>query len=149
MWDELAEEVEFELSQIRRLLDEYEGLLQSASEKNPGGKDTLALAGALHCFYNGIENIFKRIAGKIDGGLPRNGAWHRKLLDSMTTETPNRPAVINPSIYARIEEYLRFRHRFRYSYSFDLDWEEMSPLALGCKETLQLLEAELNEFLKH
>lgn len=148
MWDELAEEIEFELSQIRRLLDEYEGLLQSASEKNSDRRDILALAGVLHCFYNGIENIFKRIAGKIDGGPPRNGAWHRSLLGSMTTETPNRPAVISPSLYAQIEEYLRFRHRFRYLYSFDLNWEEMSPLALGCKEMLRLLEAELDEFLK-
>jgi hypothetical protein len=46
-------------------------------------------------FYNGFENIFKRIAVELDGGLPDNEFWHRELLDSMagrvTTGLPSSP----------------------------------------------------------
>ena len=47
-----------------------------------------------------------------------------------------------------MNEYLRFRHVFRNAYSFDLDWQKMSPLALGVEGTLQKLEKALEDFLK-
>lgn len=45
-------------------------------------------------------------------------------------------------------EYLEFRHVFRQAYSFQLRWDKMSPLVLGCEETLRQLEAELDVFLR-
>jgi hypothetical protein len=44
--------------------------------------------------------------------------------------------------------YLDFRHVFRQAYSFQLQWEKMSPLVLGCEETLRRLEVELDAFFE-
>jgi hypothetical protein len=44
--------------------------------------------------------------------------------------------------------YLAFRHFFRHAYLFNLEWDRMKPLVLGCQETLDLVEAELEQFFR-
>jgi len=41
----------------------------------------------LHSFYNGLENIFKLIAKKIDEQNPTSERWHIELLDQMAKTT--------------------------------------------------------------
>jgi hypothetical protein len=49
--------IEFEISQIDKLLDETMPLLKLAQNKIPDMIETAALGLSLHSFYNGIENI--------------------------------------------------------------------------------------------
>ena len=148
MSDKLKKVVNFEMSQLHRLLDEYRPFLDSASKDDINGAEKMVLGGILHSFYNGIENIFKRIDALVDGRTVRGAAWHRELLDSMASKGRSRPAVISQSLRDRLDDYLRFRHLFRYSYSFELNIREMAPLVADCRETLNQLETELNKFLK-
>jgi hypothetical protein len=53
--------VEFEISQIDKLLNETTPLLKSVNIKIPDMVETAALGLFLHSFYNGIENIIKFI----------------------------------------------------------------------------------------
>jgi hypothetical protein len=41
---------------------------------------------------------------------------------------------------------MEFRHVFRHAYTFDLRWDRMKTLVLGCEETLQLVEGDLDRF---
>ena len=43
---------------------------------------------------------------------------------------------------------MEFRHVFRHAYTFDLRWDRMKTLVLGCEETLQLVEGELDRFFE-
>lgn len=45
-------------------------------------------------------------------------------------------------------EYMEFRHVFRHAYTFNLRWDRMKTLVLGCAETLQLTERELDQFFQ-
>jgi hypothetical protein len=101
----------------------------------------------LHSFYNGIENIFKRIAEGLDEGLPARQFWHRSLLDAMGGPGKARPAAISAGMVDRLDSYLDFRHFFRHSYTFSLRWDRMKDLVLGCEKTLEMLEDELERFL--
>ena len=67
----------------------------------------------LHSFYNGVENIFKRIALELDGQLPNSRTWHRDLLNAMARPGPSRRAVISEELRDHLNEYLNFRHVFR------------------------------------
>lgn len=107
-----------------------------------------ALAAILHAFYNGIENLFKRIAVALDGGSPRTQAWHSTLLDSMKCAGATRPAVITEELGELLHEYLNFRHVFRHAYSFELRWARMKHLVHSSADTLERLEAELDRFLE-
>ena len=106
-----------------------------------------ALAATLHCFYTGVENIFKRVSLELDHEPVHGDAWHRELLLRMKAPTVHRPALLSEELHDILNEYLRFRHVFRNAYSFDLDWRKMSPLALRMEETFQMLEKALDNFL--
>ncbi len=148
MWDRLRKQVEVEREQLQRLLESCRGALKKGASTPPTDMELYALAAMLHSFYNGIENIFKRIAEEADGQSPHGQAWHRELLDLMSRPGKARSAVISESLVERLDAYLDFRHFFRHSYVFHLRWDRMKILALGCEETLKLLEEELDRFLE-
>jgi hypothetical protein len=80
--------------------------------------------------------------------MPGGESWHKELLDSMTDATGNRNALLSPQLRGRLKEYMEFRHVFRHAYTFDLRWDRMKTLVLGCEETLQLVERELDQFFQ-
>jgi hypothetical protein len=146
VWDRVRKQVSLGRQQLRRLLVTYHALLRKCETSPPDDVELSALAAMIHSFYNGIENIFKRIAEGLDGQLPPSEFWHRELLDTMNKPGKVRPAVISESLVECLDSYLDFRHFFRHSYTFDLHWERMKTLVLDCEETLKLLEDELDRF---
>ncbi|MFH0964327.1 MAG: hypothetical protein V2A58_09985 [Planctomycetota bacterium] len=145
---ELREEVELELAMLRRHLETFATLRQEVELREPDAVETMALAGMLQSFYNGVENIFKRVAVHCDGGPPSGGAWHRRLLASMADRGVKRLAVISEEFARELEGYLDFRHVFRGAYGFELRWRRMATLVKGCEGTLNGLEEELTAFFK-
>ncbi len=81
MSDKLRKQIEVERQQLRRLIEVHQPLIKECASRQPTDIELSALAFFLETFYSGIENIFKRIAVELDGGLPQGDAWHRKLLD--------------------------------------------------------------------
>lgn len=148
VWPELKEEIQLELAQLRRQLEILAALREKVTETAPDGVEIMALAAFLHAFYNGVENIFKRVSLNIGGDPPRTGSWHTQLLDRMTCPTSARAAVISEGMRDALQGYLDFRHMFRHSYSFELQWSKMAPLVLEVESTLQRLEEELGQFLQ-
>jgi uncharacterized protein with von Willebrand factor type A (vWA) domain len=144
---ELRGQTEVERRQLRRLLETHAGLLARCREGEPTVDELAALAAILHAFYNGVENIFKRVAATLDGGPPSGPFWHADLIEAMATAKPNRPALLSESLSETLQEYLDFRHVFRQAYSFELRWEKMKHLVLGLHEILRRLERELDAFL--
>lgn len=147
-WDKFRKQQATEREQLQRLLIGIHQLLTQCGDTAPTEIELSALAATLHCFYTGVENIFKRAAVELDGEPVRGDAWHRELLLRMKTQTARRPALLSEELHDTLNEYLRFRHVFRNAYSFDLDWQKLSPLVLGLEETFQKLENALDDFLK-
>ena len=79
-WDELRKEIATERRYLHRELHGYKPLLEKCRMQAPDMIESTALGALLHSFYNGLENIFKRIAMACDGALPEGGLWHRRLL---------------------------------------------------------------------
>ncbi len=80
MWDKLRKQAALERQELRRLLEIHGPLLDQCAKTPPSPIEISALAAMLHSFYNGIENILKRIAAEIDGRVPGAEFWHRELL---------------------------------------------------------------------
>jgi hypothetical protein len=148
VWDNLRKQVAVERQQLHRLLDAYRPLIERCAMSPPNDIELSALAAMLHSFYNGFENIFKRVATELDGGLPSGEFWHRKLMDSMAIPSGERDPVLSEQFIEHLDDYLEFRHFFRHAYTFDLRWDRMKTLVLRCEETLQLLEGELDHFFE-
>ena len=148
MWDRLREQVTLERGQLHRLLRVHRPLLAKCAVSPPNDIELSALAAMLHSFYSGIENIFKRTTLELGDPMPGGESWHKELLDGMTQPTGNRRPVLAPGLRDRLKEYMEFRHVFRHAYTFDLRWDRMKTLVLGCEETLQLVEGELDRFFE-
>lgn len=140
MSPELRDEVQLELVQLHTLLDTFRPLLLKVVAIPPDAIEVAALAGLLHSFYNGIENILKRIAVHSGEPSPRSLAWHSELLESMAAAGPGRPAVLGSELLDRLRSCLGFRHMYRHSYTCQLRWEKMQPLVAEIESTLELLE---------
>ena len=147
MSDRLAAQIEVAFEQLEKLLGTYRSLVERCETARPDDVELAALAAMLHSFYNGVENLLKRIAVENAEDLPQGDTWHRQLLDQMGSETEARPQVIDSELQSRLHLYLAFRHVFRHSYTFDLQWEKMRELVLHCDETLGLLRNSVQGLL--
>ena len=103
----LAAEVTAELASLEQLAQELAGAPSRADAYSLRARGSI-----LHDFSSGVERIFVRIAGELNGGVPQAERWHQELLGDMVLEIPKvRPAVIDADLATALGEYLRFRHR--------------------------------------
>jgi len=142
-------EIEAELMQLDRLKNEF---VEIDRKKQRQAEDRHIYEGyqalQLHNFYSGCENIFKRIAIALNGGVPQSDDWHKRLLHIMSLEFPElRPAVISTELYRRLDEYLRFRHVVRNVYAFDLDSNRLQTLIDSFAKTHDLFVNHLRDFI--
>jgi len=140
----LARGIEEELGRIRslpaesaRIVDLHDGLSRRA------------MASILQDFYNACERVFHRIAADLDGGVPENGGWHRRLLASMAAPAAGiRPAVIPGDLASALDEYLGFRHVFRNIYGYELEGNRLERLSKDLPATAQRVDDALGAFLQ-
>jgi hypothetical protein len=141
----IVSEINAELSNIRRLRDEYNEFINKYKSVD---KYLLRVkASYLADFYMGIERIFQIIATEIDGGIPQGEEWHKRLLLNMTIEIEGvRPPVISSGLYDSLRLFLGFRHVVRQAYGFQLDEAKLEELALSFENTVSNFSAELTNF---
>jgi len=147
-WDRLVGQIAFECGQLEKLIEFYRPVMMKCAQAEPEPLEVANLAGMLHSFYSGVENVFKRIALELDGDLPSGPSWHSELLAAMFRAGPTRSGVISASLAARLREYLAFRHVFRSAYAFLLTWSRMEPLVMDCEATLRQFRQELESFVR-
>ncbi len=135
-----------ELSQI--------GLYPNVTASKVGGfeKDSsfaCRLVGTfLSDYYEGLENIAKRITKEIDGYTPFGDEWHRELIEQASRELPGkRPAVFSEQTYELLDELRRFRHVFRAKYGFRLNPDKSYKNLSLLKELHQHMKKDINDFL--
>lgn len=103
----------------------------------------LELAGVatlLHNFYNGIENILKRLLIKKGISIPQGSAWHKELLNLSGQEN-----IITPQMKQQLGEFLAFRHFFSHAYALDLYAEKMEPLVKSAFELYKEFKIEISK----
>ena len=121
--------------------------INSTSGKIPEEK-LMAVAGYLHHFYGGIEDILARIVKTVDGSSPGSGDWHSELLYVATRKTPGlRPAIISAEMHEVLNEYKAFRHLFRHAYAKELRWRKMDHLALDINQVWSLFASSISELI--
>ncbi len=65
-YKQVIEEMEIEIKKIEKIFEDYRPLLEKVSNQEPTFIELSSLAMLWHSFYNGLENIFSRIAKRID-----------------------------------------------------------------------------------
>jgi len=148
--ERLKKDIEIELENLQRLVQEMEELIRELPE-NPGSVETRAAGSILHDFYCGIEKIFERIAITVDNNLPGGEDWHKQLQKQMATpyKGARREVITEEELMLELKEYLSFRHLFRHIYGFNLKWEQFSRLCYSLGSLYKKLKIALIDFLKN
>jgi len=144
-----SKEINNEIELIDQLLESHDSLFKKLSATSPNRIELSAIATVLHSFYNGVENIFHRIATRLDEELPSSSYWHQELLQQMKSETSKRSPVISQTLYERLNLYLGFRHFFRHSYAFQLKWEKVKDLILDLPDVYGQFKDEVTRFIQN
>jgi hypothetical protein len=126
------EEIPVLVAEIKDELSKLDILSQKlSSQVNRTNKEEIAESAALrlHNFYTGCERIFKLIVSEVNGGVPHELDWHKRMLTQVSLEIEDiRPAVISLKTRKDLEELLRFRHVVRNIYGFELKPERIETL---------------------
>ncbi len=77
--ERLREEISIELEAISQVVSELISLNQDLGKQAPTIREKTAAAAFLAQFYNGIENILKRICVYYEVRLPEGDNWHVSL----------------------------------------------------------------------
>lgn len=101
-----------------------------------------AIATFIHNFYNGIENIIKRVLAFKQIGIKDSPTWHKDLLKASSDQR-----VISNDLYDTLSIYLSFRHFFVHAYSFTLRWEEMKPLVEDIENALKRFKFAIYDYI--
>jgi hypothetical protein len=80
--DQLREEIALERDALRIVVHEITSLLEDyPSPSVPSLREISAATSFMTQFYNGLENMMKRIVKYYDVPLPKGDDWHRALAE--------------------------------------------------------------------
>jgi hypothetical protein len=127
-YSEVKEDVLDETKSIDETLGRLREVRKSFDSARKDYSTEPAMGTYLMNFYNGVENILKRISKEYYSVIPRGGGWHKELLLLSTTPPEGKIAIFEEAVVERLHRYLGFRHRFVSGYGFQLNGEKMLDL---------------------
>jgi hypothetical protein len=141
--------VETELGFLHEVAAELTALHAEVGAGRDADLRVRALAGAfLQQFYNGVENVLKRLAQAHGVVLPEGERYHRDLLDAFAEPTiPPLPTLLSTDLHEALDRYRKFRHVARHAYSLHLDWDRLAEGAEQAQTLLSSFEARVRDVL--
>jgi hypothetical protein len=146
--DELREEIAVELEALEATVNELLGLQRDVAHREPTVREKTAAAAFLAQFYNGIENILKRISYYHGVPLPVGETWHVDFFQQFCSPShPNLPVLFDAALASALAPFRRFRHVAFHSYGFQLDWSRMAEGVARVQDVFSQVKASLFDYL--
>lgn len=101
----------------------------------------------LHNFYAGCERIFYAVVAELNGGLPQERDWPRRLLDKVGTAREYRPAPLAAETAHELRDFLAFCHEMRNIHGFQLNVVRIDYLVACYPAVWQHVEADVAQFM--
>lgn len=117
---ELRAEADIEFEHLDRVVDELVSLRRDVGEREPTLRELVAGGAFLTQFYNGVENLLKRISKHEGVPLPEGPDWHVELFRRFCTpSTHGLPVLFDEQTRAEVAQeprshtgrFLRFLSR--------------------------------------
>ena len=149
MDEKIKEKIEYEILRINKLFDSGKPLLDLCKIKIPDFVEASAAGSFLQSFYNGIESIILLIFKSVKENIPNDLQWHKKLFEQAFETNEKRTFIFENESKEQFAEYLSFRHYFRHSYGYEINWDRLKPLINDVEELWEILEEDINKFIKN
>ena len=145
---DIIDEIKIEIENLTSVVNELKKLLEESKFKELSIRDKTAAGSFLAQFYNGIENILKRICKLKKVELPKDELWHLKLFKMFCQpQHKNLPLLFDKSLENDFASYRRFRHIVHHGYGFQLKWEIMKEGISKIDYVFNLFCEKLERFL--
>ncbi len=140
---DIIDEIKIEIENLSSVVIELMMLLKESEVRELSVRDKTAAGSFLSQFYNGVENILKRICRLRKIELPKDELWHLKLFKMYCKPAQKSlPLLFDESLENDFSSYRRFRHIVHHGYGFQLKWEIM-------KEGIEKVEGVFQSFRKN
>lgn len=110
--NELAEQIDIEFEAIQLSVDELSSLRDDVSSREPTVRELAAAGLFLANFYNGIENVLKRVCRFHEVDIPSGSDWHVELAKAFC-DPPREglPLLLDVELADDLAPFRQFRHR--------------------------------------
>jgi len=147
--EDLKEEIFIELENIETVVKEVIALRNDLGTREPTVREKTAGAAFLSEFYNGIENILKRISYFYGVPLPSGDTWHIDLFKRFCKPSFDPlPTLFDETLESALSPFRKFRHVFFHGYGFHMEWDRMRDGIATVDEVFAKLKASLHEYMK-
>lgn len=120
---DLRAEAAVEFEHMARVVGELHALRRDVGDRAPALRETVAAGSFLMQFYNGAENLMKRISVHHGVPLPTGDRWHTDpFLRFCDPPHDGLPLLFDASLADEMRPFRTFRHVARTSYGVDLEW---------------------------
>lgn len=136
----LKEYCESEFENIDATVKEISEILLQTPNLNK--VEIAALGTFIHNFYNGVENILKRICQYKNVVVKNINGYHKFILRKAEEEN-----IIDESLCNELYKFLAFRHFFIHGYSFLLEWEKLKVLAENVESICQKFKSAVYNYI--
>lgn len=147
--EKLIREIEIEFTYLDETCLEVQDLLIDLLSREPNKIELAASSQFVSQFYNGIENILKRISKFNMLPLNSTGNWHIDLLNLYYDKSDKvRISLFNDENYEILNSYRKIRHVIRQGYNFQLDWDKLSIALENMITFLSVFKSIIYKYLK-
>ena len=147
--EELKEELSIELESMDVVVKELLSLIKDISNREPTIREKTAAAGFLAQFYNGLENILKRISRFYEIPLPVGDTWHIELFRRFCSPPyPTLPLLFDDDLALTLSPFRKFRHVVHHGYGFQIDWDRMKEGISEIENIFLQIKSILSDYLK-
>lgn len=144
----LHDEIAIQIDAMTTTINELTALHQDVLGREPTIREKTAASAFLAQFYNGIENILKRISHHHDISLPVGDTWHVELFQRFIPPTyANLPSLLDSELASTLAPYRRFRHVVFHGYGVQLDWERMEHGVVSAANVFGQFKKNLDKYL--
>lgn len=124
-YEELIENIQLELDSLNIIFNDIIRFPNKSNEKI-NNYDKSAIALMLSQFYNGLENIFKRVLKFHNINIKNSENYHIEIIDSFNNMALEKYSFeFSAEILNTITILRRFRHYVFHGYSFNLEWNKL------------------------
>jgi len=148
-FEELEEEITVELESLESTVNELQSLQGDVVGREPTVREKTAAAAFLAQFYNGVENILKRLSRYHNVAIPSGETWHVDLFQLYCSPIkPDLPTLLDKVMSVALAPYRRFRHVAFHGYGFQLEWERMAEGVAGIQNVFSRFKSSLSEYME-
>lgn len=126
-------------------IDQIMKVFISRKKKDIEKYSPIELAGLgvyIHNFYNGLENILKRVLLAKRIKIKETPFWHKELL-----QTALKQKIIDSELYNSLLNYLTFRHYFVHGYAFRLESAKVHILIENIDSVYMKFKDKIESFI--